>query len=281
MAAEPASQERSIAGAGGLRLHAWRLAAPQPRAAAVILHGYGEHSGRHAELARTLAGLGLSCYLLDLRGHGRSEGQRGAILSWDDYLTDLELFLAQVAQWQGGPPVLLLGHSLGGLLAASYVLERPHPFRLLALSSPLFALGQDVRRSKQVVGRLLSCWLPRVSLPTEIQPEMLSHDPEVGRAYLADPLVHRLANVRWFTEALAARDRCLARAGELSVQGLLVLYGQDDPLVSPEGAREFCGRVAIPDCTCRGFPGMYHEVFNEVGREQVLGELSAWLGERL
>ncbi|RJX28734.1 MAG: alpha/beta hydrolase [Desulfarculus sp.] len=281
MATEAPGQEQAIAGAGGTRLYTWRLPAPQPKAAAVILHGYGEHSGRHAELARALAGLGLSCYLLDLRGHGRSGGPRGAILSWEEYLRDLDLFLAQVAAWQGGPPALLLGHSLGGLLAASYVLERPHPFRLLALSSPLFAVGQDVSGLKQMAGRLLSRWLPRVSLPTEIQPEMLSHDPEVGRAYMADPLVHRVGNVRWFSETLAARDRCLARAHELTVQGLLVLYGQDDALVDPAGTRDFCGRVRLADLTCRGYPGMYHEVFNELGREQVLAELSAWLGERL
>lgn len=273
--------EQTIAGAGGLELFTWRLPAPEPRGAAVLLHGYGEHCGRHAPVAGLLRDQGLSCYLLDLRGHGRSGGRRGAILSWSEYLDDLERFLAQVAAWHGSPPTVLLGHSLGGLLATSYLLERPHSFRSLVLSSPLFALGQDVSRFKQALGRVLSRWLPRVSIPTAIQPEMLSHGSEVGQAYIEDPLVHRLANVRWFTETLAARDRCLARAPELSVQGLLALFGAADPLVSPAGTREFCAQAGAADLTCREFAGMYHEVFNEVGRREVFAVLRDWLAQRL
>lgn len=276
---EPIKQ--TIGGAGGLELFTWRLELERPRGAAVILHGYGEHSARHAEVAQLLAGLGLSCYLLDLRGHGRSGGPRGAITRWGNYLDDLDLFMDQVTAWHGSPPKLLLGHSLGGLLATSYVLERRTPFEMLVLSSPLLAVGDGVSQVKQALGKVISRFFPKMSLPTEIDPDHLSHDPAVGQAYLDDPLVHRVANTRWFAGAMATIARCQKNAGELPVKSLLVLYGTEDPLVSPRGTEAFCARVKLADATCLPYEGFYHEVFKEVGKERVLEDLHAWLDERL
>jgi acylglycerol lipase len=273
--------EQTIAGAGGLELFTWRLELERPLGAAVILHGYGEHSARHAEVAELLAGLGLSCYLLDLRGHGRSGGPRGAITRWGDYLDDLDIFVEQVTAWHGAPPSLLLGHSLGGLLATSYVLERQTPFEMLVLSSPLLAVGDGVSQVKQALGKVIARFFPKVSLPTEIDPGHLSRDPAVGQAYLADPLVHRVVNTRWFAEAMAAMARCQENAGELPVKSFLVLYGAQDPLVSPRGTEEFCAQVQLADAACLPYEGFYHEVFKEVGKERVLEDLNAWLTERL
>ena len=189
--------------------------------------------------------------------------------------------MQQVERWHGEPPTLLLGHSLGGLMATSYVLERDTPFDKLVLSSPLLAVGDDVSGAKMALGKRLSKILPKVSLSTEIDPGHLSHDPAVGEAYLADPLVHRVANTRWFSEAMAALERCQAGATELPVSSLLLLYGTADPLVSPRGSEEFCARLTLADATCRAYEGFLHEVFKEKDKERVLGDLSAWVAERI
>lgn len=273
--------EEDIAGFGGLRLHTLRALVEAPRGALAVVHGYGEHCGRHAGVVELANRLGLCCYLYDQRGHGRSSGRRGAIASWDDYLEDLAAFLAWADGQPGGPPRALLGHSMGGLVAASYLLERPHGLRLLILSSPLFALATPVRGARLAQARVASRLAPWLSLATAIKPEMLSHDPEVVANYASDPLVHRVANARWFTEQDAAQARCLARAAELKVESLLVMYGQEDRLVDPGGAERFFQAVTVADRQRLAYAGLRHEIFNEVERQKPLGDLERWLGQRM
>ncbi|MCB2186895.1 MAG: lysophospholipase [Deltaproteobacteria bacterium] len=273
--------EESLAGAGGVKLHTRRAQVAEPRGAVVVLHGYGDHSGRFGGLTELFNRLGLSVFLYDQRGHGLAGGARGAVSSWNDYLDDLDLFLAQVTRWHGAPPEIIFGHSMGGLVAAGYLLARPHSFRLAVLSSPLMALAVTVGGAKLALARLASRLAPRLSLPTEVKPEMLSHDPAVSKAYAEDPQSHKVANSRWFTEMLGAQEFCLSHAAELAVAGLLVVYGEADPLVAPRGAREFFEATRVVDKECRSYPDMLHEIFNETGKETPLADLAAWLAARL
>lgn len=274
--------KETISGRGnGVPLHTLRAQVPDPRGAVAVLHGYGDHSGRFMGLAELFNRMGLSCYLFDQRGHGRSGGGRGAVLSWDEYLDDLDLFLDRASLWHGGPVKVLFGHSMGGLVAASYLLDRPSPVESLILSSPLFALAVEVSGFKLTTARLASRLRPTLSLPTAVRPEMLSRDPAVCEAYAKDPLVHKVANSRWFTEHLRARQTCLERAGDLAVQSLLMVYGEDDPLVDPGGARSFFEAVRVPDRQIIAYPGMRHEIFNETGKEVPLADLERWLAQRI
>jgi alpha-beta hydrolase superfamily lysophospholipase len=269
--------EEAINAADGTALHAWRLAPAEPRGGVLILHGYGDHSGRYTGLVEHLAGRGYACFLLDLRGHGRSGGRRGAVMSWDEYLGDLELFIQRAEAWHGGPVRTLLGHSMGGLLAASYVLRRGGGFRDLVMLSPLLGLAVQAPPLKAALGKLMSRILPRLSLPTEIKPEVLSHDPATARDYARDPLVHRVVNCRWYTEALAAMDYCLAHAGELPVERLLLMHGTGDQLASAQASREFFQKVRLADRTADFPEGMFHELLNEVGRQGFYSRIGDWI----
>ncbi len=273
--------EETVAGAGGVSIFTRRALVESPRGGAVLLHGYGEHCGRYGQVVELLAGLGLCCYLYDQRGHGRSGGPRGYIAAWDEYLDDLDRFLELVRGWQGAEPVLLLGHSMGGLVAASYLLARRRRAGLLVLSSPLFALAVEVGGAKLALARLASRLWPRLSLPSEVRPEMLSRDPETVAAYAADPLVHRVGNARWLTEMNQARTMCLQKAPELQADGVLVMYGADDPLVAPAGSERFFAGLTVPDRSLVAYPDMLHETFNEIDRQKPLGDLRRWLEERL
>lgn len=266
---------------GGVTLHAVRAQADEPKGALALVHGYGEHVGRYGELAALFNRLGLSVYMYDQRGHGRSGGPRGAVRRWSEYLDDLDAFLAQAAQWHGGPVETVFGHSMGGLVAACHALLRPHQLKVLVLSSPLFGLAVKVGGLKLALVKLLSRVAPRLSLPSEIDPAMLSHDPAVGQAYLDDPLVHKVTNVRWVTEMAQAQAQCLARAPRLSVPSLLLVYGTGDPLVSPAACQRFHDATQVGDSQCIAYEGLRHEIFNEADRAKPLADLEQWLGQRV
>lgn len=275
------TQQKETVAAGGVDLFVRRSEVANPRGTAILLHGYGDHSGRYPGLTELFNRLGLSVYLYDQRGHGRSGGRRGTILAWDEYLDDLQVIIDRVTDRHGGPPETIFGHSMGGLVTASYLLRRSHPFRRAVLSSPLFALAVEVGGLKLAAGKLLSRLVPTVNLPTEIKPEMISRDPLVAEAYATDPLVHRVANVRWYTEHLKAEAYCCEHASELAVDSLLALYGTGDELVSPTGTDRFFAGLTLPDRKLIAYPDLRHEVFHELNRDRPLSDLEAWLGERI
>jgi alpha-beta hydrolase superfamily lysophospholipase len=202
-------------------------------------------------------------------------------MGWEDYLNDLDIFLQQAAAWHGAPVPILFGHSMGGLMAVSYLLERDHHFRSLVLSSPFFAVGAKVPWIKLAAVRLLSKIAPKVSLPTEIDPAVLSHDQTVCRKYRDDPLVFKVINARWVTESMKAQANCLAQAQRLAVENLLLVYGTDDKLAAPQGAQAFFDAVELEDRTCIPYQGLYHELFNEADKQRPYADLRDWLAKRI
>ncbi len=264
-----------------ISLHTWRAQAASPRAAMVLLHGYGEYADRYEPLVKILVEQGISCYLLDHRGHGRSDGSRGAIRLWEDYLTDLDGFLAQVRQWNEGAPQILFGHSMGGLLAASYAIHRKHDFRFVCLSSPYMGLAAKVNPLMLAAGRLISKVLPGVSMPTELDAKDLTHDQAIVDDYVSDPLVHKVANSRWFTESSKEQSHCIENASALHAEALLMQYGQADSIANPKDAERFFANLTLADKTAIPYPGMYHEIFNEIERERVTNDLLSWLDKHL
>ncbi|MBU2551343.1 MAG: lysophospholipase [Proteobacteria bacterium] len=272
--------EATIEGAGGLSLSTRRSEVPEARARIVMVHGYGEYCDRYAELTADLNARGFSCYLFDLRGHGRSDGARGTIRRWDEYLDDLARFIDRVREWSGHEPEVLFGHSLGGLIAASYALRREHAFRHLVLSAPFFGLAIPVPPAKLILAKIMSRVYPGLCLATEIDPFLLTHDRDICTLYRDDPLVHKVANARFLTEVLAAQADCLERADRLSAQGFLLMYGTDDRLVSVEANEAFFAKVRIEDREIIPYEGMYHEIFNEIDRSRVYDDLGRWLMAR-
>lgn len=262
----------------GLALSAGSYPCPAPRARVVLVHGYAEHMGRYAHVIEALNGAGFEVHAFDLRGHGRSEGVRGHVLRFEDYLDDLDLFLAELPQ--DALPRLLVGHSLGGLLSLRYVLDRPDAFVALAVSSPYLHIATDVHFLKEAVASAASHLAPTLLTKSPIEAKALSHDPAVVEAYIADPLIFKTFNARWFFEAREAQEEVLKRAGEIRLP-VLMMIGSADPIADPERSKEVFERLGSADKRLEVYDGFYHEVLNEVGKERVVRELVGWLGERV
>ncbi|TAL84982.1 MAG: alpha/beta hydrolase [Rhodanobacter sp.] len=258
-----------------LHLRDWPKA--QARGAMLIVHGLGEHSGRYQRLAQWFHACGYSVRSYDQRGHGLSPGPRGALAHPDDLLQDLATVYRDYAASQASEP-LLLGHSMGGLVAARAVLDRRITPSALLLSSPALR-SREPAWLRRLVGRLATV-TPNLPLRSGLKADKLSHDPNLAAAYLGDPQC-----MGWITPQLAdfifrAGDSTIADAARLAVPTLLLVAGSDE-LVDPSGSHDFSTAAASTgQLTTRIFCSLYHELFNETepGRGQVLMQLSDWLG---
>jgi len=260
-----------------LRLHDWPL--PQARGGVLLVHGLGEHAGRYADLARWFNARGHAARSYDQRGHGESPGPRGVLSHPDDLLADLAVVHADYTRTLGAAP-LLLGHSMGGLVALRAVLDERITPQALVLSSPALRshASPGLRRLAATLARLA----PNLRLRNGLDLERLSHDPLVVAAYRDDALCHDRVSPRLADFIFRAGAACIADADRLEVPALLLVAGED-ALVDAAGSRDFSAAAArTKRLTTRYFAGLYHELFNEAepGRGQVLMQLEDWL-ERL
>lgn len=262
-------------------LREWQPPAGVARRGSILLvHGLGEHSGRYEGVAQRLAALGLAVCSYDLRGHGRSDGVRGSIPTGDALLADLRCVFDDAdrrgrASRDGAPP-LLLGHSLGGTIAAAATATGWVAPRALILSSPALALhGSWAQRLAAALGRRL---IPDRPLPNRLPVDRLSHDPREVAAYRADPLVHDRITPRMYGFIVDAGAAVLRRAPGLTVPTLLLAAG-DDHLVAARGSRELAAALAPAVAEVRLYGDLYHELFNErePDRSRVLDDLAAWI----
>lgn len=266
-----------LEGVDGLRLHFQCWEARAPRAVLLVSPGLGEHSGRYAALAADLAPRGISTYALDHRGHGLSEGRRGHVARFAEFVQDLERFRREVATTAPGDlPVFLLGHSLGGLIALRYLQEiGDTPLRGAILTSPLLGVAVEAPRWLVAISGLLSRVLPALPFASRIDPGLLTRDPAGVEAYRRDPLVHARVTPRLYTEMTAAIGDAFAARERVRVP-LLFLVSGEDRIARPEKALELA-RGLPGDVTVRDLEGMYHECLNEVGREDVVDEVADWI----
>jgi alpha-beta hydrolase superfamily lysophospholipase len=277
----PAARSGVFDGAGGLRLHYdFVPAAGAARATAVVLHGYADHAGRYAQVAAHLASAGIGALTFDFRGHGRSEGKRGHIDGFGEYVADLEAALAQARTLGGGAPVVIVAHSHGALIALHAILGGgARDVIALAMSSPYLGLKMKVSPAKTLAARITSRLIPRLTMANGIRARDLTHDQELVAQHERDGLKHGVATARWYTEATAAQGFVLAHVDRLSIPSLWMIAGAD-PLVDPEVSRLAYGRAGGPK-TLIEYRDHFHENFNEVDRARVLGDLDSWLYPRL
>ena len=268
-------------GAGGLKLFAqsWRPEGA-PQAVLAIVHGFGEHSGRYTNVVGHFVPRGYAVHGFDLRGHGRSPGQRGHINSWAEYRDDVKAFLGHVAKQEPGRPVFLLGHSLGSIIAMDYALHHSQGLSGLILSGLAVDPVGAAPPLLVAIARLMSRLWPTLAMPLKLDKTALSRIPEVVSEYIADPLVHGMASARWGAECLDTIARCKADASRLQLP-LLVLHGESDRINSAAGARHVFEAARSADKRLVLVPGGLHEPHNDLGREQTLRALEEYLGKRL
>lgn len=261
-----------------LAVQDWHLPADvRPRATVLVVHGLGEHAGRYDLLARMLNSWGFAVRGYDQYGHGESGGVRGALPEGGRLVADLADLTESARNRHPGVPVVLLGHSLGGLVAASFVARAMLPVEGLVLSSPALAirLSPVQKMLMAIVPRLA----PNLTVPNGIDPELLSHDPDVVRAYRNDPRVHDRISGRLARFMAEEGEVVRARAPGWQVPTLL-LYAGADHLVDPAGSRAFAEAAPADVVTTRCFSQLYHEIFNELDPQPVFTALREWLDAR-
>jgi alpha-beta hydrolase superfamily lysophospholipase len=246
------------------------------RASILLVHGFGEHSGRYEHVGRWFAERGFAVHAYDHRGHGRSEGRRCHVDRFDEYLDDLATLLERVRTEAPEHALFLIGHSMGGLVAATFVRERRPTVCGAVLSGAALALPQG--RSRIWIARLIRSVFPRLRLSAGLDLAGLSTDPRVVEAYLADPLVERKMTASLAVELLGAVERTAPR-GEDVVLPLLVLHGADDPICPSEGSERFA--AAARSARFIRYPGLRHEIFNEPSFGVVLADVASFFDERM
>lgn len=271
----------SLRTADGLRLHVREWPCADARGTVLVVHGLGEHIGRYEHVAAQLMRCGRNVVGYDQRGHGLSEGARGRLKRSDDLLHDLALVIDAVRARLPGP-LVLLGHSLGGLVAARMVsggLESPLPawFRkvdALVMSSP--ALDAGLGGAQRALLAVLGPLAPDLAVSNGLHPEWLSRDPAVVRAYLEDPLVHDRATPKLVRFIVSSGETVRSRAAQWQVPSLL-LHAGGDRCVAPSGSSGFAAGAPQKVVTSHMFPALFHEIFNEPEQAEVFAVLAAWL----
>ena len=273
-------QEGFFSARDGMRLF-FQVVLPraEPVGHVALLHGYAEHLGRHTEVTRALAGAGYAVHLFDARGHGQSGGKRAHVDRFDEYLSDLELFLARIREESASRPTFVVAHSHGALISALYLLSHPEAVRGAVFSSPYFRLKLRVSPVKILAGKLIANLLPSLPMKNELKPEQLTRDVAIQDATRKDPLYQHIATPRWFNQSSAAQETVLRRATEF-VTPLLILCGGADPIADPKAARDFFDHATSPDKQFKQYDGLVHEIFHEPERDVVFRDLIRWLDER-
>jgi len=250
------------------------------KAVLLVVHGLGEHSGRYMNVVNHFVPLGYAVYALDHIGHGKSDGTREYIESFDDFTDTLTIYYNMVTRWQADKPIVMLGHSLGGLITSTYLLDHQDKFKGAVISAPAVKVGDSISSVTITMGKILSRIAPKMGL-IALDVNGVSRDPEVVEAYINDPLVfHGKTPARLAAELLSAMVRITAEAGKITLP-IIIVQGAEDILVDPSGAQMLYDKTSSEDKTLKIYDGLYHEVFNEPEREVVLTDVENWLESHL
>ena len=273
--------ERNFDGVGGVRIvyDVWTPDTP-PRAVVVLSHGLGEYARRYDHVAQRFGDAGLVTYALDHRGHGRSGGKRMLVRHISEYTADFDTLVRIATREHHGLKCVVLGHSMGGGIVFAYGVERPDNYDMMVLSAPAVAAQELVSPLMIVAAKVLGALVPGLPVQ-ELDVAAISRDPAVVQAYNDDPLVYHGKVPAGVGRALLQVGETMPQRAPASTAPLLVVHGSDDRLIPVDGSRRLVECVGSTDVELKVYPGLYHEVFNEPERDQVLGDVVAWILKRL
>ena len=250
------------------------------KAVLLIVHGLGEYCGRYMNVVNHFVPLGYAIYGLDHIGHGKSDGEREAIVRFEDYTEPLTAYYNMVKGWQPGKPIFILGHSMGGLITCYYLLDHQKDFKGAIISAPAIKVGESVSQATIFMSKVLSAIAPKAGV-LALDASTISRDPEVVKTYANDPLVfHGKTPARLASEMLKAMMRVTTEVGRISLP-FIAIQGSADKLVDQAGTKMLYEKAQSKDKAIKIYDGFYHEVFNEPERAVVLKDVETWLQTHL
>ncbi len=261
--------------AQGLQLFAIHWPAASPKAVIALVHGQGEHIERYSHMATWYNQHGIAVMGFDHQGYGRSGGKKGHAPDLDVLLDDIGLLLVKTRSVYPGVPLFLYGHSMGGGLCLNYVTRRNPELTGLIATGPWIRLAFEAPALKVVAGRILRRFMPTLTLPTGLVAHFISHDEKVVQAYLHDPLVHNKLSAAAGIALLEAAKWLDHWVGTFQMP-VLLQHGGGDKITSPQATKRFAERVK-GDITHQEWPDLYHEIHNEMIKEQVFDFTYRWM----
>lgn len=271
-------QQDTIRTRDGLTLYGeHHLPAAEAKASVLLAHGYGEHSGRYQHVIARLVDDGYAVYAIDHRGHGKSEGVRFYCDLMDQFVDDLKLYFDCMKVEQPGKKHFVVGHSMGALISLGFTLRYQDEIDGLVISGAPVNADANVSPAIVALGSVLTRIVPKLHLLPPSPPGILSRDPQIDLAWDADPLTNKKPmRVRLGTEINRMACDVRDHLADLRLP-LLILHGADDKLVNPSGSQLAYDKASSPDKTLKLYPGMRHEIMNEIGKEAVLDDILGWL----
>jgi alpha-beta hydrolase superfamily lysophospholipase len=263
---------------GNIKLYQKNYIASHPRAAILLIHGLHEHCERYHELGELFQTNEISVYTFDLRGHGKSEGEKHFISSVDEYVEDVKMVFADIPK---NLPLYVLGHSMGGLIAVNFLLaNKDHKISGLILSGAALKPGKDITPFKEKLVRWLAVFFPKLKT-VPVKPELVSRDKNEVNKYKNDPMIPlHGAKAGLGVALLNSMDNIKDRFSEISIP-TLIMHGEADQLTDPDGSKIFFNNVGSQDKTLQIWPGCYHEIFNEINKSDILDYTLKWVEQRI
>ena len=259
----------------GLEMAALGWQPETPKAVVVLVHGHGEHINRYHHVARAFVDAGYAMQAFDLRGHGRSGGQRGHIPGYESLMNDIADFIADAQKRYPMLPVFLYGHSMGGNQVINYVLRSPQGLKGVIATGPWLRLAFDPPAVQVMMAKLLNSIVPSFSLASGLSQTSLSRDPQVVSQYATDPLVHDKISVRLYTDIYSTGLTALEHAADLKIP-MLLMHGSGDKITSSTASQEFAKKAGAL-VTLRIWDGFYHEIHNEPEKAEVIQAMIDWM----
>lgn len=270
-----------ISGVKSTKLFGQAWALKNPIANIYFVHGYGEHSSRyHAEASR-LNAAGFSMYTYDQRGHGKSEGLKGYVSSFDEYIQDCKSFIEQT--WDDSIPGFIFGHSVGALVAVNYIVDnnfKKENFKGVVTTSAAMKISRDIAPFLQKISGVIGTLLPKLRT-VKIDSSFISRDPEEVAKYDNDPLILRKGtHARTAAELIKVMKGMKDKFPKFTAP-VLIMHGKADKLIEPEGSELFYNLAGSKDKELVWFEKSFHEITRDYDKDKVMNKMISWLKERL
>lgn len=254
----------------------------KPKALINLIHGFGEYCDRYNHWAMKFTEKGFVVHAIDYRGHGKSDGRRGYVSSFDHYLNDVDILIKESKKLYPELPQFIYGHSLGGNIVTNYILKRKNNFVGAVISSPWYQLAFDPSALSLLLARVIKRVFPKFTQNAKLDVKSLSHEQDLVNKYLTDPLVHEKISVRMFFEIYNAGQWVLNNPDKLNLP-VLLQHGTGDSITSYKASKEFFDKAKSldKDIEYKEWEGLYHELHNEVERDEIFEYVNNWINKKL